>query len=320
MADATESDAVIEAILRRYHLDDATKLEIAAEFGISRFKVARLLDDAKRRGLVRIEITPSAADLDRSERLRRALGLRRAVVVSEATGRDPDAVRRAVGRASARLLTELAGRESVVGISASLALIAMEEEIESLGQSTVVQLCGVHTDQVAGVGPVELVRRVAAKSSGRSRVFYAPFVTPTVSTARDLRRDPAVRWTMSAYARLDVAAVSVGSWEPGASGLYDSLTPEESIELTAAGVVAEVCGIAVDRHGEAVSTTATDRVLGISYGELRAVPEVIAVVPTAGRAAAIRALAAGTLITSIVTSAEIADQILAGDAAQADSD
>ncbi|MGN7977921.1 sugar-binding domain-containing protein [Microbacterium sp. 22195] len=311
----TDPDAMIEAILRRYYLDDATKLEIASEFGISRFKVARLLEDAKRRGAVRIEITPSAADPDRSERLRRALGLRRAVVVQDVGGRDPNTVRRAVGRASARLLMELAGRESVVGISASLALIAMGEEIETLGESTVVQLCGVHSKQAAGIGPVELVRDIAAKSSGRSRVFYAPFVTPTSASARDLRSDPAVRWTMSAYARLDIAAVSVGGWAPGSSGLYDALTAEESAELTASGAVAEVCGIVVDGDGAPVASAATERVLGISCEELHRVSEVIAVVPTPGRAAAVRALAAGTLITSIVTSTELADEILAGDPA-----
>lgn len=306
----TDSDAMIEAMLRRHYLDDATKLEIAAEFGISRFKVARLLDDARRRGLVRIEITPSAADPDRSERLRRALGLRRAVVVNDASGREPDAVRRAVGRASARLLTELTGRESVVGISASLALIAMGDEIDTLGESTVVQLCGVHSSQVAGIGPVELVRDIAGKG-GRARVFYAPFVTPTAVSARDLRSDPAVRWTMSAYPCIDVAAVSVGSWEPGSSGLYDSLSSAETAELTAAGAVGEVCGIVVDHGGRPVTTPATERVLGITADQLGRVPEVIAVVPTPGRAQAVLALAAGGLITSIVTGVELADEILA---------
>ncbi|MGL3148926.1 sugar-binding transcriptional regulator [Microbacterium sp. A82] len=308
-------DGVTEAILRRYYLDDATKLDIAAEFGISRFKVARLLDDAKRKGLVRIEITPSAADADRSERLRRALGLRRAVVVGDSTDADAESVRRAVGRASARLFTALAGRESVVGISASLALIAMGEEIETLGESTVVQLCGVHSDELDGVGPVELVRQIAEKTSGRSRVFYAPFVTPTASSARDLRRDPRVRLTMSAYARLDVAAVSVGAWAPGASGLYDSLAHDERDELRRAGAVTEVCGIPIDRDGQPVASAATERVLGISFDELRRVPEVMAVVPTAGRAEALRALAAGALVTSLVTSAAAADEILANAAA-----
>lgn len=309
-SDARDDDAVVEAVLRRYYLDDATKLDIAREFGISRFKVARLLDDAKRRGLVHIEIASSAADPERSEELRRALGLRRAVVVADSVGRDLDAVRRAVGRLSARVLTELAGRESVVGISSSLALTAMGEEITSLGDSTVVQLTGVLSTQVTGMGPVELVRDVAAKSSGRSRVFYAPFVTPTAASARDLRDDPTIRWAMSAYPRLDIAVVTVGRWSAGASGLYDSLTDRECEELARAGAIGEVCGIVVDRQGVPVTSSATERVLGISYDELRRVPEVVAVVYTGNRAPVIRALAEGKLITSIVTSAAVADEIL----------
>ena len=35
------------AIARRYYLDGRSKLEIAEEFGLSRFKVARLLDEAR---------------------------------------------------------------------------------------------------------------------------------------------------------------------------------------------------------------------------------------------------------------------------------
>ncbi len=313
MGSVPESDATIEGVLRRYYVDDATKLDIATEFGLSRFKVARLLEEAKRRGLVRIEIAPSSGDPERSERLRRALGLRRAVVASDAGGRETDTVRRAVGRLSARQLTELAGRDSIVGISSSRALIAMGEEIESLGNSTVVQLNGVLSSQTDDVGPVELVRDIAAKSSGRSRVFYAPFVTPTAASARDLRRDPTIHWAMAAFSRLDIAVVSVGLWDAGGSGLYDSLTKKECEELVQAGAIGEVCGIVVDRDGAQVTSAATERVLGISYEELRCVPEVIAVVYTGNnRAPVIRALAEGKVITSIVTSAEIADEILGG--------
>ena len=58
-------------IARRYYLDGATKIEIADELGVSRFRVARLLTLARQEGLVRIEIQQSGTiDLDRSIRLR----------------------------------------------------------------------------------------------------------------------------------------------------------------------------------------------------------------------------------------------------------
>ena len=44
------------SVARRYYLDGRSKIEIAEEFSLSRFKVARLLDDARSSGLVRIEI------------------------------------------------------------------------------------------------------------------------------------------------------------------------------------------------------------------------------------------------------------------------
>ena len=55
---------------RRYFLDGASKSEIAEELGISRFKVARLLEAARRDGIVRIEIgTPSDIDVELSTEL-----------------------------------------------------------------------------------------------------------------------------------------------------------------------------------------------------------------------------------------------------------
>ena len=53
------------SIARRYYLDGRSKIEIADEFGLSRFKVARLLDAARESGLVRIEIRhPGQIDVD----------------------------------------------------------------------------------------------------------------------------------------------------------------------------------------------------------------------------------------------------------------
>ena len=55
------------SVARRYYLDGRSKVEIAEEFALSRFKVARLLEDARSSGLVRIEIGhPGVVDVELS--------------------------------------------------------------------------------------------------------------------------------------------------------------------------------------------------------------------------------------------------------------
>ena len=84
-------------VARRYFLDNRSKLEIADEFAISRFKVARLLDVARDKGIVTITITgPGALDAELSEALRRRFGLDHAIVVSTSPGDDAESASNSV--------------------------------------------------------------------------------------------------------------------------------------------------------------------------------------------------------------------------------
>src|SRR4029079_2065394 len=84
---------MLAAIARRHHLHNQSKVEIADELGISRFKVARMLEAARERGLVRIEIVRQGSlDVDASARLQERFGLAHGVVVDTADA-DTGAVR-----------------------------------------------------------------------------------------------------------------------------------------------------------------------------------------------------------------------------------
>ena len=65
-----------------YYSEEATQAEVAAQLGTSRATVSRLLAEAKRRGIVRIEvIPPSDVEVgDLSDRLARALSLAKVVL------------------------------------------------------------------------------------------------------------------------------------------------------------------------------------------------------------------------------------------------
>src|SRR5918997_45317 len=92
------------SVARRYYLDGRSKLEIAEEFGLSRFTVARLLDAARESGLVRIEIRHQGEiDVGLSARLQERFGLQHSIVI-DTPDDDVESLREHLGRAAAQLL------------------------------------------------------------------------------------------------------------------------------------------------------------------------------------------------------------------------
>lgn len=306
----SQLDSIAESVLRRYYFDDATKIQIGEEFGLSRFKVARIIQNAKRLGQVRIEITPAAADAELSEALRRALGLRRALVVGKPKGADEVSHHRLLAHLGAQLITDVAGMESIVGFASSRSLVDIGDEIETLHDCTVVQLNGVPSDQVGGDGPVELVRKIAAKTSKHGRIYYAPFVVGSADAAIALRRDPVIRAAMVKHAQLDVAVVTCGALRIGSSSLWEAAEDEERADIIARGGIGEICGIVFDRHGEYLETSLSTRTIGIRYEDLTRVREVVGVINVDDRSDAVYAAAKGKWITCLVTNDVVARELL----------
>ena len=69
--------SLLYAAARLYYEDDATQAEVAEQLGTSRATVSRLLSEAKRQGIVRIEVVPPAEARtgDLADRLARALNI-----------------------------------------------------------------------------------------------------------------------------------------------------------------------------------------------------------------------------------------------------
>ena len=291
-------------VARRYYLDGASKVDIAMEFGISRFKVARVLEDARAAGLVRIDIdVPAQIDAGLSDALRVRYGLTDAIVV--ATPDEPaESVRRSVGRVAADYLTEIVTEDDVIGLACSRTLQETVFALTSLPRLTVVQLTGVHPGGVKE-NSVELVRRVASIARGPAFPIYAPLVLPDSASARGLRTQPQVADAMRRYRDLGKAIVAIGSWDPPESLVRDSLTKTEATALRKRGVRGETCARLLDDDGGPV-TDIDDRVIAISTEQLRKVPEVIAVACGPRKARAIHAVLSAGFVTALVTDTDVA--------------
>jgi DNA-binding transcriptional regulator LsrR (DeoR family) len=298
------------AAARRYYFDGVSKSKIADELGLSRFKVARLLDRARTSGLVRIELHyEGEIDLDLSVRLGNHLHLERCLVIDTPEG-DLTQLRTAIGRVAAGLLSEIVSSDDVLGLAWSRALMAMRSSLTTLAPCAVVQLTGALPRPDVDEGSIELVREVARIAGGPAFCFYAPMIVPEAGTARSLQQQPEVARAMQRFADLTKAIVSIGAWAPGDSTVADAVGRAEYEANRQLGACAEVCGIQLNERGEHLHTALSDRIIGISAEQLRAVPEIIAVAYGSSKADAVRAVVRGRFATSLVTHASLAQQLL----------
>jgi len=298
------------AVARRYYIDGASKVDIANEFGLSRFKVARLLEEARRSGLVRIDIAvPAEIDAELSDALRAAYGLHHAIVVT-ATGSTGADVRPHLAKVAAEYLTEILVDGDVLGFACSRTLNAMTLALTQLARCTVIQLTGALSGVNVEANSVELVRRVASLAGGPAYPIYAPLVVPDPTTAEVLRQQPEVAEVMARYRDITKAVVAVGSWDPPDSLVRAAMSDAEGEALRERGVHAEVCARLLDSEGQPVVTDLAERVIAITPEQLREIPEVIAVAGGSNKAGAIRAALRSKLVSSLVTDAGVARHLL----------
>ena len=300
----------LAAVARRFYVDGRSKLEIAAEFGLSRFKVARLLDQALARGIVRIEIgVPARIDAELSERIRAAHHLHHAIVVDAPEHPETD-LRAHLARVAADLLTETVVEGDILGLGYGRTLSVMTEALTRLARCTVVQLSGALLGVNVQENTIELVRRVAAVAGGPAFPIYTPQVLPDFATAEALRRERQVAEAQRRWTQLSKAVVAVGSWDPPHSQLYMALSQRERALLRAQGACAELCANLLDADGRPVATDFTDRCITITSGQLRTVDEVIAVGGGSDKVAAFRAVLKGGYATSLITDVIVARALL----------
>lgn len=301
----------IAHIATQHFLQNKTRIEIAQETGLSRFKVGRLLDEAVSSGIVRIEIqSPSGVRLDLSVQLKERFGLRHSVVVDVPSDAE-DVLQASLGSTTGDLLSEILTEDDVLGLTSGRTLNAMARTLSSLPKCDVVQLAGV-------AGPLqetglEIMRRISTIAGVRPWTIYSPLVMSDAQAAVGVRRQPDTNQTFEQFSRVSVAVGAVGSWQPENSQMLKNraLDTADREELLARGVVAEFGATLITDTGEVIHDI-DDRCIAISEQQWRAIPTVIAVAGGPTKTRAIRAVLACGLLQGLVTDSVTAERLLEG--------
>jgi DNA-binding transcriptional regulator LsrR (DeoR family) len=305
------SEIVLAArVARQFYLEGASKVDIADRLGISRFRVARLLDAAREAGMVRIEIGLPGGSLDTglSAELCSVFGLRHAFAFN-VPDEDYLALRRRMGEAAGQVLMDIITPTDVLGMSWAHSLSGLAAALTRMPPCPIVQLTGA-VPPPDGRDLLHLVRSVAGIGGGTAHVFYAPMILDDAQTAAAIRHQADVADAMALVPSVTIAMVAIGAWAPGLSTIFDACSPDERDAIARLGVCAEMAGVFLAEDGRPVETALDSRMIVTPGPALAKIPCVIAVAYGVSKSAAVRAAISAGMVHGLVTHASLARDLL----------
>lgn len=243
-----QDDEIVQAAWL-YYVGNLSQQQVSDRLGISRFKVNRMLADAREQGLVRISVEHrTTATLALADRLAAAFGLDEVQVAPvPKPSEDQDFERVAVGILAANYLARLASGDQrlVIGVGWGRTLSAMADNLLGLTNRnlTFVSLMGSVT-HATRTAPGVVCVRLASQTGGRAMLLPAPFVADDEEDCARILEQRLVKETLTVARNASHALMSVGECRDGAilfeSGLF---SPEQMAELRRNNVVGDCCGV-----------------------------------------------------------------------------
>ncbi len=295
-----------------FYQDGLSMVEASELLGISRQKFSQLVKMAKETGVVQIKILDPEENriLELEEALKNRFALKKVRVV-EVFSDQGELVRKSVGEAGFRLLSELVKPGDKIGIAYGrtlyqLVLFARPINCPNLG---VVQLMGGLSRISADVVATEIPRRLANILDAQVYYLMAPAFTKDQTTRDAILQDENVQATLRE--KIDIALVGIGNLSPEATLIRtETITQAEHQELLDKKAVGDVCGIYFDVQGRVIDFPGNQRRIARSLEDLKKIPFVVGIAGGLDKTQAILGALRGGLVNALVVDKITAERLL----------
>ncbi|GAB48548.1 sugar-binding transcriptional regulator [Mobilicoccus pelagius] len=294
-----------------YYRDGLSQGEVADRLGISRPTVSKLVQHAKDRGFVSIEIhDPRETGSALAERLQERFGLVE-VRLAHTVPSGP-ALTRELGRLGAAVLADEVGDGDLVGVTWGDTMYAVARALTPQPRHGVgfVQLKGGLSLTPRSTNDVETMTLLCRGFDAYARMLPLPVIFDSAEVKRIVEQERHIRHILDLGREAPTAIFTVGATSPEAMLFNLGHLSEEERDALAARAVGDMCSRFFDEHGDIALPELDARTVGISLPDLRAKHTRILVAggPTKTHALGV-ALEAG-YATHLVTDAGTAGRIL----------
>ena len=297
-----------------YYETGATQSDIAQHLGISTPKVNRLLQMARRQGMVRISLhTPFQQLFDLEKRLEETFLIPEVVVLPSGTG-DTQALLSVLGAAGARYLLEHLQDGDVIAIGGGTTVHALVEAVNPQRAYRV--------DVVPIVGGVQgrvttdvnfLAAQLAERLAGRAFQLHSPAFAESPQQRQTLLNMKPIKDILNIARQANIALLGIGTVDPETSRFvqFTALSAEEMQQIADLyHGIGELLAIIYDLNGKPCAQPYADRVVGLTFEELRAIPLRIGLAGSLNKAAAIHGALSGGYLHTLITDETAAQSVM----------
>ncbi|MCJ8335921.1 MAG: sugar-binding transcriptional regulator [Epibacterium sp.] len=302
--------AIVEAAWLYYH-DGLNQNSIAERMRISRASVVNYLSHAREEGWIRLYLDSDVFGGHRlAEELCRAYGLQKTLVVPGSGGGQQMRLR--VTRAAADWLPRLLEPGDRLGVSWGETVYQMVQQLapQPMEDLTVVQLLGSRP-AARGFAAEACTSLLAQRLSGELVNLHVPLLLSRREVRDALVAEPEVAAQIEALSGCNKTILACGTLDEDAHVVRTAILERESVaRFREMGAVGVVCGRLIDSEGAPVVAPVEDRMIGVSLEQMRGKKMSLLLAAGADRAVPARAAIKGGYVTHLVTSGQIAEELL----------
>ena len=297
-------EALMAKVSWYYYYEELTQQQISERLGMSRMRVVKLLDKARRTGVIRFHLREgSQGRMELEKQLIQTFSLSDAFIVP--AGADKSRCNENIAEAASMYLSERIRSDTVINIGYGDTLSRVLNNLATLAEQTI--------SCVSLTGGVSCYLPDARSNvfNARLHLMPAPLLASSAEMAQAMRREDSVQEIARMIPLSHLTLVGIGSMDESATIFHTGiLNANDMLYLRMRGAAGDLLSHFLTRDGKLIESPVEERLIGASLDTLRSLDNVIGIAAGTVKAEAIRAALLGGYLDTLITDEETALRIL----------